>query len=346
MKKTIFIKIGIFCIITLLYLNSFAFAEPQNQSSVNQNQVKMVPVYVPAGSPVQVPSIPATIDMNTVSQVFKDIPYASVSTRNKLDIYLPAIGQAPYPVVMNIHGGAFMRGDKGDYKLNAPASALARGYAVVSVNYRLSGEAPMPAAIYDVKAAIRWVKANAEQYGFDPNRIAVWGDSTGGNLASMMGTTSHGVPLMEDLSMGNADQNSSIAVVVNWFGNIDFLAMDDQFRKSGLGKPDKSEYQSTASQYLWAQITEAPFLSKAANPASYITHGNNPYFLIQHGTLDHIVPFEQSVNFAEQLKKVIGEDKVTFIPVVGAKHVPPDIEYFHSPENLKIVLDFLDEHLK
>ena len=341
MRKTIITKTLVFCIITIFCLSSLAFATEQNQ-----NSVKMVPVYVPAGPSGTVVSIPATIDMNTVSKVFKDIPYANISTRNKLDIYLPATGNGPYPVVMNIHGGAFMRGDKGDYKLNAPAAALARGYAVVSINYRLSGEAPMPAAIYDAKAAIRWVKANAKEYGFDPDRIAVWGDSTGGNLAAMMGTTSHGIPLLEDMSMGNADQNSSVAAVVIWAGNIDFLAMDDQFRKSGLGKPDKSEYQSASSQYIWAPITEAPFLCKVANPTSYITPGNNPYFLIQHGTLDHIVPFEQSVNFAAELKKVIGEDKVTFIPIVGAKHVPPDVAYFHSPENLKIVLDFLDKHLK
>ncbi len=347
LKSTRFICRATSCLIVLFCAANVAFAADQKQPSSDQQQVKMVPVYVPTLFPQNAPQpAPANVDMSTVSKVFKDVPYANVSPANKLDIYLPAKGQAPYPVVVNIHGGAFFRGDKADFKLNAQAPALTRGYAVVSVNYRLSYEAEFPTSIYDVKAAIRWIKANARQYGFNPNRIAVWGDSSGAHLAAMIGTTSHGVPLLEDMTLGNADQDSSVYAVVDWFGPIDFLAMDDQFRKSGLGKPDHGELNSPESQYLRAKITDAPFLAKAASPASYIAPGKNPYFLIQHGTKDMVVPFEQSVDFAAKLKRVIGEDRVTFVPVEGANHVPPDVKSFHSPENLKIVLDFLDAHMK
>jgi acetyl esterase/lipase len=341
------ISSALFGLVVSFCVANVAFAAEQSQAPAKQQKVKMVPVYVPTLFPQDAPApAPANIDMSTVSKSFKDIPYAKVSPANKLDIYLPANGKAPYPVVVNIHGGAFFRGDKADFKLNAQAPALTRGYALVSINYRLSYETEFPGSIYDVKAAIRWIKANAKKYGFNPKRIAVWGDSSGAHLAAMIGTTSHGVPLLEDKRMGNANQDSSVHAVVDWFGPIDFLAMDEQFTKSGLGKASHGELNSPESQYIRAKITDAPFMVKVASPASYIAPGKNPYFLIQHGTKDMVVPFEQSADFAAKLKKVIGEDKVTFIPMEGANHVPPDVKTFHSPENIKVVLDWLDKHMK
>ena len=96
-----------------------------------------------------------------------DIAYAELSLAQRLDIYWPADGAGPFPVILAIHGGAFMGGDKRDLQLTPMLAGLDRGYAVVSMNYRMSGEARFPALLHDVKAAIRWVRANAGQFLFD-----------------------------------------------------------------------------------------------------------------------------------------------------------------------------------
>ena len=98
------------------------------------------------------------------------------SGAQKLDIYLPEVGDGPFPVIVQIHGGAFRMGDKGDAQVNPSLEGLTHGYAVVSINYRLSGEAIFPAQIQDVKAAIRSLRANAKKYKLNPDKIATWAD--------------------------------------------------------------------------------------------------------------------------------------------------------------------------
>ena len=150
-----------------------------------------------------------------------DIAYATTSTAQKLDVYLPE-GNGPFPVILSIHGGAFKAGDKRDGQLMPMLEGLKRGYAVVSINYRLSPEAIFPAQIYDVKAAVRWIRANAKQYKFNPDKIAAWGGSAGGTLTALVGTSGD-VKELEDLSLGNPTQSSRVQAVVDWFGQTDFL---------------------------------------------------------------------------------------------------------------------------
>lgn len=270
-----------------------------------------------------------------------DIAYASISPSQKLDIYLPNEGDGPFPVIISIHGGAFMFGDKADGQLNPMLEGVKRGYAVVSINYRLSGEATFPKNINDVKAAIRWVKGNASNYKFNPQKIAVWGGSAGGNLAALAGTSGH-VNELEDMSLGNANQSSIVHAVVDWFGPTDFLKMDDQLAKTGNGKPNHSHANSPESKVLGQTITEIPNKVKLANPETYITE-DDPPFLLMHGSKDHLVPTQQSENFAEKLKQVLGAKKVTLKIIEGAKHGGPK---FETAENLNIVFEFLDKCLK
>ncbi|MTD25890.1 alpha/beta hydrolase fold domain-containing protein [Erwinia sp. J316] len=282
--------------------------------------------------------------VNTQGAISKwlDVPYANQSDAQKLDIYLPTEGKAPYPAIIAIHGGGFVFGDKGTSEVNAPMTGLKRGYAVVSINYRLAGEAVFPAAVYDVKAAVRFVKANAEKYGLDPNRIVAWGDSAGANLASMLGTTA-GNPALEDLTQGNAEQSSRVNAVVNFFGPTDFSVMDAQFKASGK-KPLQihNAADSGESQYMGVQISKIPNLVKFANPQSYISKDTVPFFLM-NGSEDPIVPTQQSEDFAKALQAVIGEDKVTYVQLQGAGHGTAE---FEEKENLDKVFQFLDKQLK
>lgn len=270
-----------------------------------------------------------------------DIAYASTSPSQKMDIYLPENGNGPFPVIISIHGGAFMMGDKADGQVNPMLEGLKRGYAVVSINYRMSGEAIFPTLVHDVKAAIRYVRANAAKYKLNPDKIAAWGGSAGGYLSAMAGT-SGGIEQLEDLSQGNATYSSKVQAVVDWFGPIDFLQMDPQFKTSGKGKPDHSEANSPESKILGKQITLIPEQVARANPSTYIS-SDDPVFFIQHGSEDRLVPTEQSVNFAASLEKVMGKEKVYFEILKGANHGGPA---FETAENLYKVFQFLDKHLK
>jgi acetyl esterase/lipase len=270
-----------------------------------------------------------------------DVAYANKSAAQKLDIYLPEVGAGPFPVIVQIHGGAFRMGDKGDLQINASLQGLTHGYAVVSINYRLSPEAIFPAQIQDVKAAIRFLRANAKKYKLNPDKIATWGGSAGGHLAAMAGTTGD-VKEFDDASLGNANESSKVQAVVDWFGPIEFNQMDPQFRASGKGKPDHDEVNSPESALVGKQITNAPELVKRASPATYISK-NDPPFFIQHGTEDPLVPVEQSKNFYSAVIKVLDKDNVTLVLLEGAGHGGPQ---FSTVENLDKVFAFLDKYLK
>jgi acetyl esterase/lipase len=285
---------------------------------------------------------PASVDH--ISRKYQDVPYAGLSRAQKLDIYLPETGDGPFPVIVSIHGGAFMGCDKSDAQVMPALEGLKRNYAVVAVNYRLSWEAIFPALVQDAKAAVRWIRAHAGKYHFDPDRIAAWGGSAGGYQSSMLGASA-GISGLEDLSLGYPQQRCDVQAVVSWYGPTDFLKMDEQLAASGMLPPPgfrHNEANSPESLLLGQTITEIPEKVKAANPETYIRPGAPP-FLLQHGTKDAVVPVQQSIEFAVKLKHVLGDGKVVLELLEGAEHA--DIA-FETGENVKKALDFLDRHLK
>ena len=147
-----------------------------------------------------------------------DIPYlAGGSPRQRLDLYLPDHAHAPMPAVLWIHGGAWECGDKNPCPVRDFAE---RGYVIASIGYRLSDKAAFPSQLQDCKSAVRWLRAYAAEYGIDPTRIGVWGESAGGHLAALLGTTG----FTRDFDEGDhLDQSSEVQCVVNWFGPVDFL---------------------------------------------------------------------------------------------------------------------------
>ena len=269
--------------------------------------------------------------------VIKDAAYATGSAAQKLDLYVPA-GAGPFPLIINIHGGGFMMGDKGNPDM--ADAFLAAGYAVASINYRLSGEAKAPAPIQDAKAAVRWLRANAAKYKLDPQRFASFGASAGGNLAALLGT-SCGAAALEGPELGNADQSSCVQAVVDWFGPTDFLQMDAQF--AGTACPvDHNAANSPESTLVGAPIQTKPETSKLMNPITYVS-AKAPPFLIQHGTADCNVPPQQGKLLADALTPLIGADKVTYTLIPGAGHGGSQ---FSAADNQKLVMDFLAKALK
>lgn len=273
---------------------------------------------------------------------YANLPYANISKAQVLDLFLPN-GAGPFPLVMNIHGGAFRMGSKEMLDVAIAQSLLAQGIAVASINYRLSGEALFPAAVQDAKAAVRFLRANAVKYRLDPDRFIVFGQSAGGNLASMLGT-SGGAADFDDAKLRNTGVSSRVQGVIDWFGPTDFLRLDDQARAQGC-PADHGDADSPESMYLGKPIGEVPELAKRANP---ITHINKtaPPFLIQKGDKDCLVPFAQSQLLYDALKSA--GIPATFETMHGAGHgdMGSSKPIFLSKDNIARVVEFVKGTLK
>ncbi len=264
-----------------------------------------------------------------------DVPYAgNDNPRQQVDLLLPEEpkGDAPLPVVVWIHGGAWRGGDKRG-GIRQLADLVASGnYAGVSVAYRLSAEAVWPAQIHDCKAAIRWIRAHAEKHNLDPQRIGVWGSSAGGHLVAMLGTSANVQQLEGDLGP-HTDQKSTVRCVVDFFGPSELLSMGQY-----PSRIDHDAAESPESRLVGGPLQERKEAARNASPITYVS-GDDPPFLIVHGTEDPAVPFNQSERLEAALRAA-GVD-VTFIKVQGGGHGG-----FRSPELLRRVALFFDKHLR
>ena len=209
---------------------------------------------------------------------FKDIEYKRVGDRSlKLDIYRRKDIDRPKPLLVFIHGGAWKTGKKEDY-LRYLVDFAQRGYITATLSYRLTKEARFPAQVQDVMCGVRWLKAHAEEYFINPERVAVIGGSAGGHLAMMIGYASD-VPELEGPCQADT-VSSRVQAVVNLYGPVDLTT-------------DIAIERASVKQLIGKTFKEAPELYAEASPITYITP-DDPPTLIFHGTLDDIVPISQS----------------------------------------------------
>jgi acetyl esterase/lipase len=261
--------------------------------------------------------------------VHRDLAYVSGGhSRQVLDLYLPHAA-GPLPLIVWIHGGAFRMGSKED---RIPSEMLEQGYAIASLNYRLSQHARFPAQIEDCKAAVRWLRAHAGTYGLDPSRFASWGESAGGHLAAMLGTAGH----ERSFEVGeHLEHSSRVQAVLDFFGPTDFLQMDAQRLPEGMVH-DPAD--SPESELVGGPIQQRPAEVARANPATYVTP-DAPPFLIVHGDHDPLVPYGQSLLLVDALRAA--GVYVTFYTVVGAGHGG-----FDDPRIPILAHEFLAAHLR
>jgi acetyl esterase/lipase len=261
------------------------------------------------------------------TRVYRNLEYVkSGHERQRLDLYVPEKASSPLPVIVWVHGGAWLTGSK---EGGGPALPfVGKGYAVASINYRLSQHARFPAQIEDCKAAVRWLRAHATAYHLDPDRFGVWGASAGGHLVALLGTSGDVKDLEGD--DGTPGQSSRVQAVVDWFGPTDVTKMGGSH-----DQPDSPE-----AKLLGGPVQEHKDKAARANPITYVSK-DDPPFLIMHGDKDTTVPFGQSELLLEALKKV-GVD-ATFRPVKGAGHGGRE---YSSEEVRKLVEEFFDKHLK
>lgn len=191
----------------------------------------------------------------------------------------------PLPVILWIHGGAFRGGSRHDDAALHRRIAEA-GFACLSIDYRLSGEAIFPAAIEDCKCAVRYLRANADSLGIRAERIGAWGPSAGGHLAALLGTSAH-VAALEG-NGGWPGYSSAVQAVCDWFGPTDFAQMS-----AYPSDMDHDAADSPESQFIGGPVQEHPERVRAVNPITYISSATPPMF-IAHGRQDRLVPFNQS----------------------------------------------------
>ena len=263
------------------------------------------------------------------TKVSRDLAYVPGGhERQKLDLYLPPTGSR-WPLVVAIHGGAFRMGSKE----SEPAGAfVARGFAVAAINYRLSQHAVFPAQIEDCKAAVRWLRANAPQYGYDPDRVASYGASAGGHLAAMLGTAG-------DVKAFDAGANpgisSRVQAVVDFFGPTDFLQMDAHRPSAQAMIHDTPD--SPESQLVGGPIRDNAEKVARANPVTYVTPDDPPFFIV-HGDADVLVPHHQSELLEAALRKA--GVRVWLVTIPGGPHGGETVK-----QGLPLALDFLAETL-
>lgn len=266
----------------------------------------------------------------------KNVVYASGSAAQVCDIHIPADGEN-WPIVVLVHGGGFMFGDQRMGVIQPVIDkALDNGYAVVSVDYRKATEAVFPAALADVKAAVRFVKASAADYGWNPGKIVIWGESAGAYL-SMMTALTPGVAELDGDVTEYAGISSDVAALVSFYAPVEFYTLYDE-----AGKPE-SAASSFESKFLGQDIMadkDATYKTYWETYADAIPAGLHAW--IQAGDADQKVPYTQSVNLAERLENYIPAENIQHSIIAGADH---EDDLFYTDENLDAIFAWLGEVL-
>lgn len=265
-------------------------------------------------------------------RIEKDVRYADRSDRNVLDLYLPE-GVQNAPLVVWIHGGAFRSGDKKNPE--GLKAFLDAGFAVASVNYRLSKEAIWPAQLEDLRDAFTFLRAHAAEYGYDASRVASFGASAGGHLSAMAG-----IALADDLK-------TRLTASVIWFPPVDFPTMDEDMERTSIprrtGRNDASD--SPESALIGATVKTNPGLARAAGPVSYLEKlpaGTTlPAFLIMHGAKDPFIARGQSGRLFTAL---LGRQDIRTLEYVLLPEGGHGSGDFQKPETIARVVSFLKAH--
>jgi len=283
-------------------------------------------IFIAAQSPAAPPKPPDSVGVK------RDVNYAGdANPAHLLDLYLPKKpSDEPHPLIVFIHGGGWQESDKNSIVGLLYVLIQDGAFVGASINYRLSGEAKWPAQIYDCKGALRWLRAHAKEYNFDPEKVGLIGISAGGHLVSLLGT-SGGVAELEGTVGGNAEQSSRAQCVINLCGVADMLTIKAQGTILDPEKPNAPFFKLFGGP-LSEHVKEAT----AASPSTYIT-ADDPPFLHVHGTKDPLVPIAQSLEFSAALKKK-GVSS-TMITGKDGGHV------FVAPEMLTMMRLFMEKHL-
>lgn len=278
-----------FLSLVLMILVSLACARMVSPTVVPTPQS---PSATPEPSATTPPSTPTTARSNQ-----RNVTYCTMDgIELKMDVYYPKVADEKSPLVIYIHGGGWSGGDKSEAQGRLIPSLLDAGFTVASLNYRLAPEYPFPAQLEDVKCAIRSFRANAEQYGIDPDRIGVWGPSAGGHLSSMLGVTDQTAGFERGEYL---DRSSRVQAVVDMYGPADLSV-------------DFSQTYANLKNMVFGNYDLAQ-----ASPVNYVS-ADDPPFLILQGDQDPVVPLSQSQLLYDAM--IAGGMQAELVVVQGGDH--------------------------
>ena len=285
--------------------------------------------------------ITISYSQQVLSPVYSNVYYAGNNNVNQsMDIYIPPGLTSPAPVIVYIHGGGWSSGSKGPVNVPFFQQSFYSGFICADINYRLSGDSIWPAQIEDCKTAIRFLKANSALYNIDTCNFGVMGESAGGHLASMVGTSA-GVKALEGFHQGSRNQTSRVKAVVDLYGPTDFLKEDGYYPSSCGTNGLIHNYSSFETNLLGVDYLHThPELVSTANPITYITPDDARFFII-HGAEDCVVPPYQStlLNSALSSANIPADD---FIIAAGQGH---STAYFRATERTTLYNSFFLTHL-
>jgi acetyl esterase/lipase len=264
-------------------------------------------------------------------EVIKHIPYGPAGVRQQLDIYRPrVIPEEGCPVLLQIHGGAWMMGDKGGQALPLMYELASRGWICVAANYRLSPSVSFPTHLHDCKAALCWVRTNGREYGMNTDFVAVTGGSAGGHLTAMMGLTANRPELQPD----HPGVDTSVQAAIPFYGVYDFLVRYNQH-------PNQEVYQRFLSgKVMHETLEDNPDLWELASPVAQI-HEDAPPFMILHGTLDSLAVVNEGRVFSEKLREV-SHKPVVYVEMPGAEHAWEVVHSLRTEHTIDGVHRFLE----
>lgn len=267
---------------------------------------------------------------DTAAKTTKDIEYARVADQPlRLDLYEPAAAKAP--LLVYVHGGGWERGSKTPMPLTG---LVERGYAVASLDFQPASAARFPGQVHEIKAAIRFLRATAASHGYDAQRIAIVGASSGGHLAALVGTT-NGQADLEGTLGDHAKESSAVQAIVSYFGASNLTTILAQSTPFGLGVREPA-----LKTLLGALPKDADAVARLASPVFHVD-ASDPPLLLLHGDQDPQMPINQSHELQGQYQRAGLEAE--FIVVHGAGHGG---DAFYTPQNLDRVAAFLDTHLR
>jgi acetyl esterase/lipase len=256
-------------------------------------------------------------------KVTRHIEYApGAGRRRHLDVWRPRAGVRGAPVLLQIHGGAWVIGDKGQQALPLMVHLAARGWVCVAANYRLSPRAKFPDHLVDCKLALKWVREHVAEYGGDPDFVVVTGGSAGGHLSTLVALTANDPALQP----GFEDVDTSVAGCVPFYGVYDFT---NRFGIRGRGDGLAGVLERLVMPGPFATTREA---WDRASPMSHV-HAGAPPFLVVHGSHDNLAPIEEARRFVEMLRAA-SREPVAFAEIPGAHHA---FEVFHSLRAIHVV---------
>lgn len=291
------------------------------------------------------------IDPSQFKRYWLDIPYADHDPRQKLDIWLPDEGDGPFPLIVFVHGGGWVGGDKRENTMPGAFKVMSQGYAMAAIEYRIAPEAVWPDPLYDVRAAIRFLRAHAQEYHLKTDKIAAWGNSAGGHILNMVAALG-GRPIMKGSKLGNAEYDDSIQCLVNLYSPSDMYQIDlcntlsEDDIVNATGGTDTAEGLGEGMRFphnliMGFKNSRNHEAAAFGSPINFVTNDFPPTFYL-HGIKDPIVPYTQSVAMTNMINETCGETRAQFKLFPDAVHGDPCMK---TDEVVNMLLDFIDQHI-